>query len=99
MHSGHQVSQSCAGPRIRSALSGFTIALVLAAFSTVATAGPTDAEEKLKGFDQYMDKVLKEWNVAGACVGVIVKDKLVFAKGYGYRDYDKKLSVTSNTLF
>jgi CubicO group peptidase (beta-lactamase class C family) len=28
-----------------------------------------------------------------------VKDRLVFAKGYGYRDYGKKLPVTPTTLF
>ena len=28
-----------------------------------------------------------------------LKDKLVFAKGYGYRDLEMKLPVTPNTLF
>ena len=30
--------------------------------------------------------MLKDWNVPGIGVGIVVKDKLVFAKGYGYRD-------------
>jgi CubicO group peptidase (beta-lactamase class C family) len=44
-------------------------------------------------------ETLKDWNTPGACVGVVVKDKLVFAKGYGYRDYEQKLPVTPNTLY
>ena len=32
-------------------------------------------------------------------MGIVAKDKLVFAKGYGYRDYDKRLPMTPNTLF
>jgi CubicO group peptidase (beta-lactamase class C family) len=59
----------------------------------------TDVSKKLKGFDQYMEKVLKDWNEPGAGVGIVYKNKLIFAKGYGYRDYDNKLPVTPNTLF
>ncbi len=55
-------------------------------------------EAQLKGFDQYMAQVFKDWNVPGMGVGIVVKDKLVFAKGYGYRDYDKKLPYTPTTL-
>ncbi len=50
--------------------------------------------KKLQGFDEYMAKVVKDWNVPGIGVGVVVRDKLVFAKGYGYRDYGKKLPFT-----
>jgi CubicO group peptidase (beta-lactamase class C family) len=58
-----------------------------------------DVSKKLKGFDEYMGKVLKDWNIAGAGVGIIYKNNLVFAKGYGYRAYENKLPVTPNTLF
>jgi CubicO group peptidase (beta-lactamase class C family) len=54
-------------------------------------------EARLKGFDAYMAQVLKDWNVPGIGVGVVVKDKLVFAKGYGYRDYGKKIPYTPTT--
>ena len=53
---------------------------------------------KLQGFDEYMLKVLKDWNAPGIGVGVVVKDKLVFAKGYGFRDYGKKLPYTARTV-
>jgi len=53
---------------------------------------------KLQGFDAYMEKVLKDWNAPGIGVGVVAGDKLVFAKGYGYRDYGKKLPFTPETL-
>ena len=54
-------------------------------------------ETRLKGFDAYMAQVLKDWNVPGIGVGIVVKDKLVFAKGYGYRDYGKKVPYTPTT--
>ena len=42
--------------------------------------------------------MLKDWNAPGVGVGIVVGDKLVFAKGYGYRDYGKKLPFTPTTL-
>ena len=54
---------------------------------------------KMKGFDAYMAKVLKDWNAPGIGVGIVAGDKLVFVKGYGYRDYGKKLPFTDTTLF
>jgi len=58
-----------------------------------------DINQKLAGFDTFMEKTLKDWNAPGIGVGIVVGDKLVFAKGYGYRDYGKKLPVTSQTMF
>ncbi|MFZ0473581.1 MAG: serine hydrolase [Bacteroidales bacterium] len=75
------------------------ILIFIVGFSRTAAGQTTDISKKLKGFDQYMEKALKDWNAPGACVGIVVKDKLVFAKGYGYRDYGKKLPVTPNTLY
>jgi CubicO group peptidase (beta-lactamase class C family) len=53
---------------------------------------------QLQGFDSYMEQVLKDWNTPGIGVGIIVNDRLVFARGYGYRDYEKKLPFTPTTL-
>jgi CubicO group peptidase (beta-lactamase class C family) len=58
----------------------------------------TDIPSKLQDFDSDMEKLLKDWNAPGFGVGIVEKDKLVFAKGYGYRDYEKKLPFTPKTL-
>lgn len=63
-----------------------------------AEAGDKDVSEKLAGFDAYMQKTLKDWNVPGIGVGVVINGKLVFSKGYGYRDYEKKLPFTGRTI-
>jgi CubicO group peptidase (beta-lactamase class C family) len=65
----------------------------------VLCAQDDETSKKLEGFDQYMEKVVKEWNAPGVSVGIVLRDKLTFAKGYGYRDYSKKLPMTPNTLF
>ncbi|HEV8599243.1 MAG TPA: serine hydrolase [Gemmatimonadales bacterium] len=61
------------------------------------TAQQPSIEARLQGFDAYLAQVLKDWNVPGIGVGVVVKDKLVLAKGYGYRDYGKKIPYTPTT--
>jgi CubicO group peptidase (beta-lactamase class C family) len=74
---------------------------VVLLFLTLAPGGAAqsiDVTQKLDGFDAYMAKTLKDWNAPGVGVGIVVNDKLVFAKGYGYRDYEKKLPYTSATM-
>ena len=53
----------------------------------------------LKGFDQFVSQTMEEWKVPGLAL-VIVKDgQVILSKGYGFRDVEKKLKVTSKTLF
>ena len=58
-----------------------------------------EIQKKLVDFDKEMEANLKSWNMPGVGVGIVKNGKLVFFKGYGYRDYDKKLPITANTLF
>ena len=54
---------------------------------------------KFPAIDKHIDSVLKEWNVPGLTMSVVYKDQLIYAKGYGFRDLEKKLPVETNTLF
>jgi len=72
--------------------------LLLVTLAPMATAQQSpDIESRLQGFDSYMTQVMNDWNVPGLGVGIVVKDKLVWAKGYGYRDYGKKIPYTPTT--
>jgi CubicO group peptidase (beta-lactamase class C family) len=76
--------------------------LIVSAFSSVRGQEKTpaiDVNQKLAGFDAFMEKTLKDWNAPGIGVGIVVGDKLVFVKGYGYRDYEKKLPITAQTMY
>src|SRR6476660_2823903 len=75
-----------------------TVLLLALAFPPAAIAQrQPDIETRLQGFDAYMAQVMKDWNVPGLGVGIVIRDKLVWSKGYGYRDYGKKLPYTVNT--
>ena len=53
----------------------------------------------LAGIDTTLERILKERKGAGFAVAVIEKNKVIYSKGFGYRDYEMKLPVTPNTLF
>jgi CubicO group peptidase (beta-lactamase class C family) len=72
--------------------------LLLFSFTVIAQRKSAPADP-LAGIDTLMERILKERKAAGFAVAVVVKDKIVFAKGYGYRDYENKLPVTPNTSF
>jgi len=57
---------------------------------------PTDP---FAGLDTVLQKVLKDRKAVGFAVAVVKKDKIIYSKGFGYRDYEKQLPVTTNTLF
>jgi CubicO group peptidase (beta-lactamase class C family) len=73
-------------------------ALLFFTLAWSAAAQAIDVTQRLEGFDAYMAKTLKDWNAPGVGVGIVVNDKLVFAKGYGFRDYEKKLPFTPATM-
>ncbi len=80
---------------------GTVLCLAVIFFSWTGLAAQTpdkDIAGKLKGFDAYMAGIIKDWNVPGIGVAIVSGDKLVFAKGYGYRDLGKKLPYTTGTM-
>lgn len=56
-------------------------------------------DKSLKGFDEYIEKVMRDWNTPGIAVGIVIGDKLEYRKGFGFRDLENQLPVTSGTLF
>src|SRR5262249_37284732 len=68
-----------------------------------ATAKPgnvSDAADLEAFFDGVLPVQLESKHIAGAVVAVVVGDKLVFSKGYGYADVDARRPVEPNkTLF
>jgi len=79
---------------IRRPIAALALTIVSAAH---AGAQQPSIESRLAGFDDYVTHLLETWNAPGLGVGIVVKDRLVFAKGYGYRDYGKKIPYTPTT--
>ncbi len=56
-------------------------------------------EAPLQGFDEYVNKALKDWEVPGVGVAIVKNDKVVLAKGYGVRKLGDTTPVDERTIF
>lgn len=57
------------------------------------------SDKRLAGLDSFVTRILSEWHAPGVAIAVVEKNKVIYEGGFGYRDYEKKLPVTANTLF
>src|SRR5215470_17586485 len=57
------------------------------------------AKKVLEGFDAKIEQALKDFNVPGLSIGIVVDGHVVATKGYGVRDLRHALAVTPDTLF
>jgi CubicO group peptidase (beta-lactamase class C family) len=56
-------------------------------------------DKRFAGLDTAFARVLSVWKGPGFAVVVVEKNKVVYANGFGFRNNEEKLPVTSNTLF
>jgi CubicO group peptidase (beta-lactamase class C family) len=57
------------------------------------------AAQTLDGFDAYVAQVMKDFKIPGVGIAVAQNGKIILAKGYGFRDADKRFPLTTKTLF
>ncbi|MFN0180993.1 MAG: serine hydrolase [Gemmatimonadales bacterium] len=72
------------------------IALFGAGLTAPLAAQPSPPD--LSSIDPVVTAMMAEWHVPGLALGVIKDGKVVYAKGYGFRDVEASLPVTPRTL-
>jgi len=72
---------------------------VLASSAAAQAQAPDSAATNHDDWDAIATKALAEFQIPGASVAVVKDGKVIYAKGFGYRDVEKKLPVTPDTLF
>jgi CubicO group peptidase (beta-lactamase class C family) len=60
---------------------------------------PVPTPKSLDEFDAIVTKAMADSQVPGMSVAIVRDGKVIYAKGFGYRDVEKKLPVTTDTLF
>ncbi len=55
--------------------------------------------EKIREFDQYVERVRQEWEVPGMAITVVKDGKVLLKKGYGVRELGQPDRVDTQTLF
>ena len=79
-------------------INSFCLAVILL-ISSVPSFAQTKVDKRFVGIEAEINKILKDNHAAGVAVAVVEKNKIIFAKGFGYRDIENKLPVTANTQF
>ena len=51
------------------------------------------------GFDDYVNKAIRDWEVPGMAIAIVKDDRVVYAKGYGLRELGKTAPVDAHTIF
>ncbi|MBA2458963.1 MAG: serine hydrolase [Gemmatimonadales bacterium] len=74
-------------------------AVLLAAVLPSLPVAAQSAEAPLAGFDAYVSRAVKDWDVPGLAVAVVKDDSMVFARGYGVRAIGTRDTVDTHTLF
>jgi CubicO group peptidase (beta-lactamase class C family) len=74
--------------------------IIIVALLAFTQASPALAQEStMNGFDDYVNKALKDWGVPGVAIAIVKNDQMVFAKGYGVRKLGEQTPVDEKTLF
>ncbi len=65
----------------------------------ISTSVLAQKDKRLKGVEKELNTILETTNAAGFSVAVVEGKKIIYAKGFGYSDYENKIPADANTLF
>ncbi len=74
-----------------------TLVLLLLTCSLTAVFAQQDV--RLDGLEKDLNAVLEETKAPGFSVAIVEGDKIIYAKGFGYSDYENKIPADANTLY
>src|SRR6267142_2124104 len=58
-----------------------------------------DLSEPLAAIEKSIEQKRQEWGIPGLSLVIVKDDKVVYMKGLGVKDFERKLPVTTETLF
>lgn len=72
----------------------FTLLTIISISSVCA-----QQDDRLQGIEKELNAILEATKAPSFTVAVVEGNKIIYAKGFGYRDYDNKISADANTLY
>lgn len=74
-------------------------AFLILFFLNLSFLGFCQKKEQTKSIDNYLQDVMKTYEIPGLAVGVVKNDKIIFQKYYGRESLEADKKVDSNSLF
>jgi len=72
---------------------------ILIVLSLCFTFAFAQTDKRLKGIDKKFESILETSKAPGFAIAIVEGDKIVYAKGFGYKDYENKVPANANTLY
>src|SRR5690606_15677972 len=66
---------------------------------SAAPAASARAADPFASLDAYIEKARRDWQVPGLAIAIVRNDSVIFARGYGVREYGRDAPVDEHTLF
>ncbi|NEN97169.1 MAG: serine hydrolase [Moorea sp. SIO3I7] len=58
-----------------------------------------NGEQLMEGLSNFINQRMEEWKVPGLAVAIVHDSEIIFCEGFGFRNVEKGLKVTSKTIF
>jgi len=89
---------------LRSSIVKQNIIFYLAAFLTLllsvaAFSQEVNQTDPFHGFPELIEDLMSKWQIPGMAIGVVKDGEIIYMEGFGYRDLENKLPVTTKTVF
>src|ERR1051326_3756512 len=84
-------------PRLSCVL--FSLALLFPPAARAQTAGEPDLTARLAAIEKRVEAKRQELHIPGVALAIVKDDRVIYSKGFGLRDMERKLSVTPEPLF
>jgi CubicO group peptidase (beta-lactamase class C family) len=72
---------------------------LLAQKKAAAAAAAAVAANPYRDIEAYIEKARNDWQVPGVGLAVVRNGKIIYAKGFGFKDLEQKTPVSPNTQF
>lgn len=73
--------------------------ILIVVLTLVSTFVFSQTDKRLKGIEKQFNAVLENTKAPGFAIAIVEGDKIIYAKGFGYADYENKIPADANTLF
>ena len=67
--------------------------------TTQAAAAPSELDARLAAIEKAIDERRQKLGIPGLSLVIVRDDKIIYMKGLGYKDFERKIPVTPDTLF
>lgn len=77
----------------------FLLTLIYCFLISIGLLGQNQSGVDLQEIDKYYEKMVKDWDIPGASIGIVKDGKLIFSGNYGVKEINKVGKPDQNTLY